>query len=731
MKAGVGWLRRGNHEIPESRSAVHEPSDGAIPNAIGAYRLQGGGAGYGRPDLQIARREGKDFLGGDYTVLPLSRDHLGRSGGESAVIALGRKAMGVRHPTLLRVCDVVSDGGWLGIVSEHCRGRSLASLRGSAAVLDPGPGERPAILTLCAVLLEALHDVHELFADQPQRGHGFMGPESVVITARGDLKVAGVGLPIPGPEALQPIRWGRRRTVNPADQDPKLAPLSDQFAVGLILLRLVTGRGFDIAIEEATGEERSDALRWTIGSVQLEDPILPVLLRLLANEPGHRFPDSGTAARQLRHLAGATGPGTLSLYLRRLVSNRPPERSVADVTLEEMPLEELDLLDATDPGRPVPGAFDDEEPSRVVSRATLLAPPSEANTIQPLGAPPQRRWTDFGATDSGETELDAPPEREATATGDGLGPIKKLEVKPAKSQPAAELPTASLPPPPQDDKLDLTTARHPAAKAADDSKDSMLQGSSALLDPEPALAKLAAPPPLRPRPSRPPGPPAPPPNIAVEPTATGQELVIEDPEWAVSGVDSRADGPDGSLGMPAIPAGQSRPGRTVPYSPAFVPKSTTWRRSTPDLGPVPSTEPQSATQGMPQPQREEPPIRETDPAQPTPEGASETREMPDAASVSMAASSELSQVTASTAIVPPDSTADLPRDRRRRRQGRRRSPAERKKRLRKRLLKRYAPLLVAATAFAVIALLVLIAQMKKQIDDRPSAPAAEIDDFAG
>ncbi len=707
----------GRREAPPERrpeSALDATTHAAVPDAIGAYRI-GAEAGYGRSDLRLAHREGASGLGGDYTILPVLRGALEAAGGESAVVSLGRKAMGVRHPSLLRVCDVVSDGDWLGIVTEHSRGRSLASLAYSEAVLDPGPGERPAILTLCAVLLEAMHDVHQLFATEGQRGHGFMGPDAVVITSRGELKVAGVGLPMPDVSAAAPIRWGRRRNV-PQQGDPKQAPLSDQFAVGLILLRLVTGRGFDNAIEEAAGEAKSDALRWTIGSVQLEDPILPVLLRLLANEPNHRFADCDTAARQLRHLAGPTGPVLLPQYLRRLVANRPPERSVADVTLEEMPLEELDLLGATDPGSPIPrgapidrGGYDDDEPSRVVSRSTLLAPPGEGASLAPLGEPPRRRWTDFAdpsvadvpAAESLETEPVEDPgllgPDDATAPTDATAPAGAEDTAPdAPTAPTVE-PDGTEPPVSVDGPRDTA--------------DSLLQGSSALLDPDPAVADPAGEPPTGPAaaaPSEPP-PPAGVPNLARDATATGDASLAAPSEaggeWDVDSRPSMASVPDERAA--SIPTGQSTPGRTVPYSPAFVPKASTWRRQTPNLGPVSSAEPQHSTQEMPVI---------------TPPGGATTHELPEAAASSLIARAG---PTDKMPIQPMAATASdanpLPAPRgsraKAKKRARRRDPTLRKRQLRRRVLKRYAPVVIAASAFALVALLVLIGQLRKRLAD--------------
>ncbi len=357
------------------RSAAGSPG----ARRIGPYELLGPATHIGLPGLWFARREAPPYLAGPSLLVPL--DGVRDPEEQERAVRAARRAQVSRHPALVRVEEIVAAEGELALVLEAVDGASLGVLLAESSGLA-GAFRAEHLLELGARLLEALHDLHTLPpAPQAARAHGDVGLDTVLFCPDGQVRLIGFGLPPARGGTRLDTRWNLRAPTRADEQALDLPALGDQFAVGLLLLQLATGRTLAAEVPtDSTLSERGAAVERLLRRLDLREPLMPGLLRLLAPDPSHRFADALEAAAALRHPRGPWAAEELEALVRRAVADarRPvtrqedPEDDPSEITEDALPAVAatgLDLSrthgsDEAGMGRAVARAWDDPPPAQ-------------------------------------------------------------------------------------------------------------------------------------------------------------------------------------------------------------------------------------------------------------------------------------------------------------------------------------------------------------------------------
>lgn len=211
-------------------------------------------------------------------------------------------AVGVRHPHLLPVADVVEDGTRLAVVAAWPRGGRLTELVRRRGVLTVG--ETVTVLLPIAAALAAVHGAG--------LRHGWVCPESIWFDTR--------GRPLLGPAAIGPAvaAVAGPATLGCADIAPEIvrparsAPpgaAADVFSLGSVALFALTGRSAWPADEPADVLVQSAAGQWPDPPDDAGPAALVALVRaMLARDPAERPTAAAVADRLSSGRLGEPAP---------------------------------------------------------------------------------------------------------------------------------------------------------------------------------------------------------------------------------------------------------------------------------------------------------------------------------------------------------------------------------------------------------------------------------------
>jgi eukaryotic-like serine/threonine-protein kinase len=238
--------------------------------------------------------------------------------------AEGRLLGAVDHPNIVRVFEVGFEGDSPFIVMELLRGETLR-----AKVERQGPLSRGEVVGLFIPICDAvatLHDAGIVHRDLKlcnvmlaQTANGLV-PMILDFGISKDLVAAGGTL---GLQTQSGAFIGTPRYLSPEQTlNPKAAsPLSDQYAVGIMLYECLTGRS-PFAAEVPYALMHAILTAQVVPPSQVELGVDPgfdaIVLRAMDRDPKERFPTLRALARALREQAAA-GPRT----------SQPPERTTA------------------------------------------------------------------------------------------------------------------------------------------------------------------------------------------------------------------------------------------------------------------------------------------------------------------------------------------------------------------------------------------------------------------
>ena len=203
--------------------------------------------------------------------------------------------VGLRHPNIVAVRDLVAEGDQLAIVMEYVDGGSLR------AALASGPLAPRRAVEITAAVLDALAYAHE-----HQVLHRDVKPDNVLLTADWQVKLSDFGI-------ASLLEDRRSSTTGMVGTPEYLAPELlltgtaglpvDSYGTGVLLYELLAGRtpfagpgtGYAIAHRHVTN---------LAPRLPIHDQLWSVLEQLLAKDPTAR-PTAAEAAKQLRALPAA------------------------------------------------------------------------------------------------------------------------------------------------------------------------------------------------------------------------------------------------------------------------------------------------------------------------------------------------------------------------------------------------------------------------------------------
>ena len=292
--------------------------------------------------------------------------------------AEGRLLDSVAHPNIVRVFEVGFEDESPFIVMELLRGETLRS-----KIERQGPLWRNEITELFVPICDAvatLHDAGIVHRDLKlcnvmlTEKAGELVPMIVDFGISKDLVAAGGTL---GQQTQSGAFVGTPRYLSPEQTlNPKAAsPLSDQYAVGIMLYESLTGRS-PFAAEVPYALMHAILTAQVVPPSHLEPRVDPtfdaIVLRAMHRDPNERFPSLRALARALREQA-KTGAR----------ASQPPERAIAGRASRPPP--------ATGPISSRPSRLSDVNTtvrSGGLARASNATPPSSRQSQAPAPALP-------------------------------------------------------------------------------------------------------------------------------------------------------------------------------------------------------------------------------------------------------------------------------------------------------------------------------------------------------
>lgn len=307
--------------VTDSSTSTDRASPGTVVG--GRYTLRtavghgGMGAVWQATDIQL----GREVAVKEVAPPPgISREE--RDGMYQRMLREARAAAAMSHPSVVRVYDVVTDGGRPWVVMELLDARSLADI-----VLADGALAPRAVAKIGVALLGALEVAHAAGVL-----HRDVKPANVLVCTDGrcvltDFGVARLpsdaGLTTPGMVLGSPHFISPERALGAA-----FGPPSDLFSLGVTLFTAVEGRppfdkGDPIATMHSVVEDEPAA-------AQRAGPLADVLSGLLEKDPQRRW-DAPRAREQLRELLAGRLASTSRMFPTDPMSVVPPQREAEPV----------------------------------------------------------------------------------------------------------------------------------------------------------------------------------------------------------------------------------------------------------------------------------------------------------------------------------------------------------------------------------------------------------------
>lgn len=282
----------------------------SAPEKLGPYRVVGRIGSGGMAEVFAAMRFGASGFSKRVAIKVLAEEHAEDAELQKLLIAEAKLGAAMSHPNLVGVSDLGVDAGRYYLVMELVDGADVGRL---LAAERPGESLALCVADRVAAALGYLHG----FADDAGRPLGLVhrdvSPGNVLVSKTGEVKLADYGIAKATHAASQTqgrVVRGKYAYLSPEQiAGEPVSAKSDQFALGVMLVELVTGRRpFDGDSAVATME------RIRQGGPQLDalpSDLRELATRSLAVDPRLRWPDMAAvrerlaAARRARPHAGS------------------------------------------------------------------------------------------------------------------------------------------------------------------------------------------------------------------------------------------------------------------------------------------------------------------------------------------------------------------------------------------------------------------------------------------
>jgi hypothetical protein len=445
-----------------------------------------------------------------------------------------RDLMGVKHPFLVPVLELLTPGGECLMVEQWVEALPISTVVGWCRQRGLGVPHN-VFLNLSTQIcngLEALHGRPGKVSGNPNVLHMALRPSTLFVNLDGRILLGGYGLDraprLPtsdGDNTVDPS-WVANLSPEQAEPDQKLIPASDIFSLATILFELLTLQSLfqaETALQTLNRLRRAEITTQLLGVKDMMPGLDKVLYRALSSSPRHRYQRAFVLREDLRGLMAGYSFANIAddtrRFLEPIVADHPfpsptPVAPVVEAMPAPGPVDGFDDKVSTridpDPrstaayasqalaeraareGQAQPGARPEPAPM-----PTSFPPPRSPRPAQPASTAAYiAQAQGVPLTDAGETIL-PPEDTPAHATPQQTAP------------PARELPPIS--PPPATTAVPLAQKPEPAAPAPQP-----VSRSDRLAAAAPPPGRTAEPAPLAAKPS--PAPITPPPAVAAAPS---------------------------------------------------------------------------------------------------------------------------------------------------------------------------------------------------------------------
>jgi serine/threonine-protein kinase len=269
--------------------------------------------------------------------------------------AEARIAATLQHPNIVQVLDFDRYEGRLFLVMELVDGWDLRRILARARRLGLAV-PLPVVVHIFEGLLLALEHAHGRMVDGMPRPvvHRDVSPHNVLVSVEGVVKLADFGIAKArglSDATRTGLIKGKLAYLSPEQASGETAtPASDLFSAGLVFYEMLSGRrALDGEDDRAIAAQLQHFSPAPIAA--LADGISSFLDRLLAPEPGQRFPSAEAALSSLRRLgipgASMKEVGRLVASLRGLTLEQEPKGSIPGAVPSVEPVLELEDIPET------------------------------------------------------------------------------------------------------------------------------------------------------------------------------------------------------------------------------------------------------------------------------------------------------------------------------------------------------------------------------------------------
>lgn len=289
-----------------------------LPAQLGGYRVLARIGTGGMAEVFAGERVGASGFRKPVAIKVLLPERADEPELQRLLIAEAKLGATLHHANLVEVLDLGVDAGRYFMVMERVDGLDL---RRCLARGRPQPGVALAIVEAVAAALAYLHRAGDGHGRPLGLVHRDVTPSNILLAHDGEVKLADYGIAKATAHASQTaagVVRGKFSYLSPEQVDgAPLSGRSDQFALGVVLVELLTGtRPFD-ADDVATTLERIRGAAARLDAVPAA--LQPALRRCLARAPAERFEGMDELRRALsaaRLILDPTGDASIAAWVQ-------------------------------------------------------------------------------------------------------------------------------------------------------------------------------------------------------------------------------------------------------------------------------------------------------------------------------------------------------------------------------------------------------------------------------
>ena len=301
----------------------------------------------------------------------------------------------LQHPNIVQIYDFGCMADAYFIVMEYLQGKDLRSLTTALDDHQRLLGLENSLAVAAAICsgLEYAHRLTDMAGRPLQIVHRDISPQNIFVTYAGQVKILDFGIAQATDRRATTeagVLKGKVAYMSPEQaRGRRIDHRSDQFAVGVILYELLTGRRL------YGGNTMQILRRAQAGDFVPPGEVMPdlppelrhLMGRLLAVEPEARFPDCGAALAALEECLGGLSSRSIERHLADLVSDLFAEEKKA----EDGALKHLAGSGSTAVGERPAEPGDPQEPAEP-AMIDETSPQDEGPGAASAGARSRRKW---------------------------------------------------------------------------------------------------------------------------------------------------------------------------------------------------------------------------------------------------------------------------------------------------------------------------------------------------